>query len=132
MRPVGRAADVCLRTVDTAFSRPRNAAVGKKAMSGDAAARPAHEPSPPRDGGPRVRLHRACEKVLDWFRENRYEGAGALRGVVFAAPERHAAGTRDDRPNEVPGAIRDASRRGRRALTDREKIFLTHLSSCAG
>ncbi len=49
------------------------------------------------------------EKVLDWLRENRYEGAGAPREVFFVAPEPHGGGTQDDMLTEIQVPIRKAS-----------------------
>ena len=50
-----------------------------------------------------------AEKVLDWFRENRYEVAGAPREVFFVAPEPHGGGTQDDMLTEIQVPIRKAS-----------------------
>lgn len=64
------------------------------------------------------------EKVLDWFRENRYEVAGEPVEVFFVAPDPHSGGTQDDMLTEIqvpvrlrqarekPGASRSARERG--------------------
>ena len=59
--------------------------------------------------GPYEQISRTYEKVLDWFRENRYEVAGAPREVFLVAPEPHGGGTQDDMLTEIQVPIRKAS-----------------------
>lgn len=46
------------------------------------------------------------EKVLDWFRENRYEVAGDPVEVFFVAPDPHSGGTQDDMLTEIQVPVR--------------------------
>jgi effector-binding domain-containing protein len=59
--------------------------------------------------GPYDWIQCTYEKVLDWFRENRYEVAGEPREVFFVAPEPHAGGTQDDMLTEIQVPIRKAA-----------------------
>jgi len=56
--------------------------------------------------GPYTWISCTYEKVLDWFRENRYEVAGEPREVFFVAPEPHSGGTQDDMLTEIQIPIR--------------------------
>ncbi len=79
------------------------------------------------------RIPCAGEKVLDGLRENRYEEAGTRPEVVLVAPGPRGCRRRDDTSRDFHVPIREAFRKGGGSgLSDREKIFLTHLSSCAG
>jgi len=59
--------------------------------------------------GPYPKILRTYEKVLDWFRENRYVVAGEPREVFFVAPEPHSGGTQDDMLTEIQVPIRKAA-----------------------